>query len=274
MHSIPDLSQFQVLAGRIEITKEAKWPAGKIEAIPYAFPVNWRIEFPQATDGVIGYVQPKMTPLVTAREVWDLLHHEIPGLYEDATLDYRGFLRPGLTVSAEIVREDVRVSVSFEVIRKGTITYILEVIPNMVSWQDIHGHFARIDRRIPPFEGYINEENRPYYPETCLSFRLAKDVEVPDITREFGGAAGGVSKEGFLLPPIVSPKAPINITSPGDPKVVGSAKGPLDADTDSSSDSAEDDDGEDDHKLHKIAQAIAKGQPLTVEIRAEYAWEG
>jgi hypothetical protein len=35
----------------------------------------------------------------------------------------------------------------------------------------------------------------------------------------------------------------------------------------------EDEEGEDVHKLHKITQAIVKGQPLTVEIRAEYAWE-
>jgi hypothetical protein len=44
--------------------------------------------------------------------------------------------------------------------------------------------------------------------------------------------------------------------------------------TDSSSDSIDDEDGEDEHKLHKLAQAVAKGQPLTVEIRAEYAWGG
>jgi hypothetical protein len=93
-------------------------------------------------------------------------------------------------MTAEIVRANVKLSVSFEVIRKGTITYILDVIPNMVTWQEIHGHFSSFDKRIPPFECYINEENRPYYSETVLSFRLAKDVEIPDTTREFGGAAG------------------------------------------------------------------------------------
>jgi hypothetical protein len=36
----------------------------------------------------------------------------------------------------------------------------------------------------------------------------------------------------------------------------------------------EDDDGEDDHKLHKLIQAAAKEQLLTIEVRAEYTWGG
>jgi hypothetical protein len=32
----------------------------------------------------------------------------------------------------------------------------------------------------------------------------------------------------------------------------------------------EDEDGDDTHKLRQMTQAITKGQPLTVEIRAEY----
>jgi hypothetical protein len=34
----------------------------------------------------------------------------------------------------------------------------------------------------------------------------------------------------------------------------------------------EDEEGEDEHKFHKLSQAIVKGQPLTIEIRAEYAY--
>jgi hypothetical protein len=35
----------------------------------------------------------------------------------------------------------------------------------------------------------------------------------------------------------------------------------------------EDEEGDDTHKLHQLKQAIVKGQPLTIEIRAEYAWD-
>jgi hypothetical protein len=190
LHPIPDVSQFQVISGRKEITKDAQWPPGRIEAIPFAFSVSWRIELPQEPSGILEFKQEGQTPLVTARGAWDLLHHNIPHLCENATLNFNGFLRPGLTITAEIGREKVRVAVSFEVIRKGCITYISKIIPNMVTWQEIHGRFSSFDKRIPPFDCYMNEENRPYYPETRLEFRLAKDVEIPDTTREFGGGAG------------------------------------------------------------------------------------
>jgi hypothetical protein len=55
--------------------------------------------------------------------------------------------------------------------------------------------------------------------------------------------------------------------------VEGAARGTIDDEmlgSDSSSDSGEDDENEDDHKLHQLAQAAAKEQFLTVEIRAEY----
>jgi hypothetical protein len=63
-------------------------------------------------------------------------------------------------------------------IRSGSIIFVHEVILNMVTWQEIHGHYSSFDRRIPPWECYINEENRPYYPDAPLNFRLAKDIEI------------------------------------------------------------------------------------------------
>jgi hypothetical protein len=180
-----------------------------------------------------------MTPLVTARRAWIQLSSNGPGLYEEATLDFRGNLRPGLTVSAEVVRQDVKVAVEFEVIRKGKIKFILEVIPNMVTWAEIHAHFSSFDERILPFDCYLNKIIRPYSPDELLEFEIAKGVEIPDTSRGFGGAAGGISRGGFLLPAILFPKGPID-TPEG--KVQGAMKGmPGDAGgTDSSSDSAED----------------------------------
>jgi hypothetical protein len=207
LHSIPDISQFQIIAGRQEITKNDKWPAGKIDAIPHTFPVTWRIEKPQETDGFVEVIQEKMTQLVTVTEAWELLHNQVPGLFEDANLNFRGKLKPYLTINAEIVRRDVRCAVEFEVIKKGTIKYIHEDIPNMATWAEIHAHFMSIDERIPPFECYVNEEKRTHMDQTLLSFRLNIDVEVPDTTRGFGGAAGEVSRGGFLLPPTIFPPA-------------------------------------------------------------------
>jgi hypothetical protein len=273
LHSIPDVTQFQVVSGKKEITKDDRWTEGKIEAIPCTFPVTWRIEWPQEPSGIREVVQEKMSPLVTAREAWTQLHSIVPGLYEDAARDFRGNLRPGLTISAEIIRQSVKVAVEFEVIRKGKIKFILEVIPNMATWAEIHAHFSSFDERIPPFDCYVNEEIRPYYPDELLEFKIVKGMEIPDTSKGFEGAAGGISRGGFLLPAIVFPKAPIDIS---EGKVQGGKREVLDdtGGTDSYSDSIEDEEGEDDHKLRRLVQAAAKGQEMTVEIRGEYLYGG
>jgi hypothetical protein len=81
-----------------------------------------------------------------------------------------------------------------------------------------------------------------------------------------------------VFPPIIFPKPAINTTSPSNPKVSGSFAGQVDAeeepDSDSSSDSWEEADLEDEHKMCKLRQAIVKGQPITIEIRAEYVYGG
>jgi hypothetical protein len=43
LHPISDVSQFQVVCDRKEISKDDVWPAGHIEAIPLKFPVIWHI---------------------------------------------------------------------------------------------------------------------------------------------------------------------------------------------------------------------------------------
>jgi hypothetical protein len=186
----------------------------------------------------------------------------------------------------------VEVSVSFEVIRGGSITFIHEVFLNMVTWHEIWEHYSEFDKRICPWECYVDEELRPYYPETMLTFKLKDAHNVPDTTHEFGGVAGGKTPRGEILPPIVFPKAPINTTSPADPKVSGSATGQLGASvtgSGSSSDSWEEEDiadvdlseeersqrmaVADGHKLHKLQQAVVKGLGITIEIRGGYAFQ-
>jgi hypothetical protein len=136
MHSIPDVSQFQVMAGGQEISKQNEWPAGRIEAAPFKSPVKWQIEDSSKADGYFECTQNEMTPLISAREAWTQLRFDHQTLYENVSLDFSGFLKPGLTIMAGIIRENVRVSVSFEVIRGGSITFIQEVFLNMVSWRD------------------------------------------------------------------------------------------------------------------------------------------
>jgi hypothetical protein len=250
------------------------------------FPVMWHIESPRSPNGIFECKQEEVTPLLTAEAVWGLLRTTVPNLLENPIIRYRGFLKPGLTISVEIPRENVRVSVAFEVIAKGCITFTHEVFLNMVTWREIHAHYSSIDHRICPWENYIDEDLRPYYSETQLRFRLNKSLEIPDTTHNFGGVSGGQTPTGLILPPIVFPKPPINTASPASPKVPGSATGQLDSD--SSSDSWEDEliperasDEQrfqmmmeaDEHELRKMEHAIAKGLGVTVEIWEDYAFE-
>jgi hypothetical protein len=271
LHPIPDVSQFLIFVGHLDISKHDKRPPGTIEAIPVKFPVQWRIEMPQQDSGYLEVVQKEMTPLITATEAWQQLHHTASRLYEDASLDYVGKLKPGTTITASIIRADVQLAVRFELFEKASITH-RQVIPNMETWENKHAHFASYDRRILPYSCYVEEENRPYYPETIIVCRLKDGEDPPDTTKEQGGAAGGTSREGYYLPPIEFPAPAIDTT--GGTKVQGADRGQVAMDSDSSSDSAEDEDGVDDHKLHHLAQAAVKEQLLTIEIRAEYLWAG
>jgi hypothetical protein len=148
-----------------------------------------------------------MTPLATATEVWEILHTIQPRLFEEAQLNFRGRLRPGLTIKAEVMRKQVEVAVEFEIIRILTVRFIDERIPNMATWAENHAHFAEDDQRIPPFSCSIDEENRPHYDNTLSQFRLADGVDVPDTAGARGGGAGGISPKGYILPPITSRKS-------------------------------------------------------------------
>jgi hypothetical protein len=148
------------------------------------------------------------------------------------------------------------------------------MIPNMTTWAEIHTHFAEGDQRIPPFHCYIDEEKGPHLDNTLLAFRPKDGADVQDTTGAFGRAAGGVSPKGNILPPIMFPRPSID-TSKG--KIAGGAKGPLKkpGDSDSDTDSMEHEEGDEDFdKLHELAHAVTREQPVTVEIRGGCPWNG
>jgi hypothetical protein len=291
LHPIPDVSQFQVVCDRKEISKDDFWPQGHIEAVPTKFSVLWIVESPQSENGIWKKRQDDLSPLLTVQAAWTTLRHSFTNLVEEPIFDYRGFLQPGRTIHVEIPRENVQVSVSFEVVRGGSITFINEVFLNVVTWHEIWEHYSSFDRRICPWECYIEEEKRPYLPDTQLCFRLKDANNVPDTTHEFGGVAGGQAPRGEARPPIVFPKPPVNTTSATDPKVAGSEPGPIGTSptgSDSSSDSWEEEDIADadlsedlraqriaiadEHKLRKLRQAVVKGLGITIEIQGAYAF--
>jgi hypothetical protein len=88
-----------------------------------------------------------------------------PGLYEFMTFNYSGRLKPDQTITAEIVRQEVSLTIRFEVLdkdRRGTITYPGFKFSNMEIRPTIHDYFCMIDPRIPPYSQYIEVDDRRY----------------------------------------------------------------------------------------------------------------
>jgi hypothetical protein len=130
----------------------------------------------------------------------------------------------------------------------------------------------KADGRIPPFACYIREETRPYLPDTLIEFHLRKDVPVPDLSGNEGGAAGGDNGCGWVFPALEYP-APTLDTSDG--KIQGGIRSELgdegpDSDDSFVTDSGEYVEGSDEHKLIQIAQTIHKAQPVTIAIRGQF----
>jgi hypothetical protein len=135
----------------------------------------------------------------------------------------------------------------------------------------IHVHAKTIDPRIPPYEEYIEEETRPYQNGDLISFKLKKFIEITDWSNEGPGRNGGDNGHGTPLPPIIYGAAPINTTSPTNPKTQGRATGQIGTQT--SSDESESDsfptDSEEDmigyeHRLQRIAHAVHNHEPILV----------
>jgi hypothetical protein len=220
------------------------------------------------------FVQPDMHAGLNIQEAWALLHNDIPRLYPHASYNYAGFLQPKLTVTAEVIREVVKISFSFEVKDNGWITYQEHDASNMVTRQEIYTQYAQDDPRIPPLTEYIEEDTRPYQTGNLVSFKLKKFIEITDRSNEGPGRDGGDNGRKIVLPPIIYGKPPINTTSPLDPKVQGSATGPIGKQTSDESDSFPTDSEEDvsgyEHRLARIAQAVHNHEPIMVIFVGEF----
>jgi hypothetical protein len=142
---LPHISQFQFIQGRTDISTCLSFPPGEIIAIPYKSPVTWLIE---TFMGPV--IQQGMTPLKDVEEAWQLLHHEVPRLFEKATFNYVGKLKPGQTIQAEVAREDIEATARFEIKDHGRISFEHATFSNMMPRPELHANFARIDPRIPP----------------------------------------------------------------------------------------------------------------------------
>jgi hypothetical protein len=86
----------------------------------------------------------------TVVDAWERLHTQVPRLFQHATFNYSGYLQPGLTITAEVMREEVSVPINFEVKDRGWIEFPRNIISNMTARQEIHDHYRAEDPRIPP----------------------------------------------------------------------------------------------------------------------------
>jgi hypothetical protein len=184
----------------------------------------------------------------------------------------QGLVGPNfVTVTAEVLREDVNVTISFEVKDNGWIEYLNNHISNMLSRQEIYGHYFAIDPRIPPLAEYIEEDTRPYHTGTPICFHLKAHYPITDRSDEGPGRLGGDNGSRIILPGIKYGAPPISIADPSDPKVAGTLKAApgsstkaSDSDSDSSpTDSVEDETGEA-HRLARISLVLHNLEPVMV----------
>jgi hypothetical protein len=82
----------------------------------------------------------------------------------------------------------------------------------MTPRPDLHAHFARLDARIPPHARYVDVDDRPHHTETTIYFRLQKGIDIEDTAANGTGASGGDNGHGFILPPVIYGKPPIDIS--------------------------------------------------------------
>jgi hypothetical protein len=134
-------------------------------------------------------------------------------------------VQPNLAVTAEVLRENVTVLISFEVKDNGWIEFPdNRDISNMLTLQEIHAHYTTIDPRIPPLAEYIKEDTRPYRTGVPICFYLKAHIPITDRSDEGPGRLGGDNGTGIIIPAIKYGARPVNTTDPSNPKVPGSLK--------------------------------------------------
>jgi hypothetical protein len=263
LRPLPHFSQFHFSysAGEIPKTSRTLLP-GHITAVRIRFPIRWRLEL--FTEEV---VQENMHAGLSIQDAWERLHHQVPRLYPHATFNYAGMAQPNLIASAEVLRENVTVTISFEVKDNGWIEYPDNDISNMLTRHEIYDHYFALDPRIPPLAEYIEEDTRPYRTGVPICFYLKAHILITDRSDEGPDRLGGDTGTGIMIPVIKFGARPINTTDPSNPKVPGSLKAsPGDPDSGEDScltDRIEDEVGET-HRLTRISQAIHHQEPVMV----------
>jgi hypothetical protein len=162
-------------------------------------------------------------------------------------LNYRGNLKPGQTIQADVERENVEVAVQFEVRDKRTIKFEHEIIPNMAMWQDIHAHFLAIDKRLLPYDSHIEEEDRPCHDNALLELSLMDGKNAIDTSGNDGGVDGGTNSKGQVLPPVIFPRV---IDTTGGTKIHGALQRTLWLKTSSSNSETDGDEDPEDEDTH------------------------
>jgi hypothetical protein len=266
IRALPHFSQFHFSYSAEEIPRTSRLlPPGHISVTRIKFPIKWRLElFPEEV------IQQDMHTGLSIQDAWARLHHRVPRLYEHATFNYAGLVQPNLTVTAEVLREEVTLTFCFEVKDNGWIEHPNNTnISNMLTRQQIHEQFSQIDPRIPRLAEYIEEDTRPYHTGVPVCFYLKAHSQVTDRSDEGPGRLGGDNGTGIKLPAIRYGVKPINTADPSNPKVPGSLKtmpGSEDSDQVSEqTDSADHETGET-HLLQKIASALRNDEPVMVVI--------
>jgi hypothetical protein len=112
---LPHFSQFHFSYSAGEIPRTSRTlPPGHITVVRIRFPIEWRLEL--FTEEI---VQEGLHAGMSVQQPWEQLHHQIPRLYPHATFNYAGMVQPNFIVTAEVLRELVTLTFSFEVKDNG-----------------------------------------------------------------------------------------------------------------------------------------------------------
>jgi hypothetical protein len=274
MHGLPDVSHFRITAGDVDVTGLQKWPAGSFRVFHLASSVEFVVEVP--TGGTIALKAENMSTNHTVEHAWEMLRIQAPGMYEHVTFNYRGLLQPGLSIQAEVKREQVQLTVVFEVIRRRESRYENQIIWHMWTNEDIWDHFFAFDKRLLSIECYEVENRRPWYQNMAIHFKF-KESDVPDTLGSDGGVDGGMNRRGNFLPRI-GPE-PKGRESGKELFRLAGRTGPVDTDvaeeTSAGTDSEDDEEGSDIHKMTKIRHALVTlRRPMTITLTGQYEWNG
>jgi hypothetical protein len=256
--SLPDLSHFKIVQGRLDISATQVWPSGAIEMVALLYKVCFRVE--QISGEPKEYICQNITPGHTVEAVWGHLIRESPDLRGEFNINQTGLTHSGQVIVAEIQKTKVWQNVCFQVFQKRWIRYERIEIWNVWTPEEGWHHSAQEDERILPIEAYEVQDRRPWEPYGSIEFTL-KPGDVPDTTENGCGSAGG---DGRYWPlPRVDP------VPPGHEHGEGQLE---DGEQSSGTDSEEDIEGSDDHKLAKIKHAIeGTKQPVQVILNRRYA---